>query len=138
MVYVKILTIGVLAMIILDIIWIGGIMSGFYKESLKDFLRFGENGSLSPRILPAILVYIAGALFLTIFVLPLIKASIASGNSLWVASLWGALAGLLMYSFYDLTNLALFEKWTVVITLVDILWGTVLFYITTLMLVFIS
>jgi uncharacterized membrane protein len=138
MVYVKILTIGVLAMIILDIIWIGGIMSGFYKGSLKDFLRFGENGSLSPRILPAILVYIAGALFLTIFVLPLIKASIASGNSLWVASLWGALAGLLMYSFYDLTNLALFEKWTVVITLVDILWGTVLFYITTLMLVFIS
>ncbi len=112
-------------------------MSGFYKDNLKHFLRFGESGNLLPRIAPTVLVYVAATMLLMIFVMPLVRASLASGNSIWIASLWGALAGLLIYAFYDLTNLALFEKWTIVVTVVDILWGMCLFYLTTIVLVLI-
>ncbi len=38
----------------------------------------------------------------------------------------GALFGLVLYGVYDLTNLAVLEKWTLRVTLADIAWGCVL------------
>ena len=37
-----------------------------------------------------------------------------------------ALFGLITYATYDLTNLATIKDWPVLITVVDILWGTAL------------
>ena len=39
--------------------------------------------------------------------------------------LWGALFGLVVYGVYDLTNHALLKDWTLSMTIVDMLWGTV-------------
>jgi uncharacterized membrane protein len=38
----------------------------------------------------------------------------------------GALFGLITYATYDLTNLATLKDWPVLITVVDLIWGTVL------------
>ena len=38
----------------------------------------------------------------------------------------GALFGLILYGVYDLTNLAILEKWTRSMTVADIAWGCVL------------
>ena len=35
----------------------------------------------------------------------------------------GALLGLVLYAFYDLTNYATLEGWTLQMTITDILWG---------------
>jgi uncharacterized membrane protein len=42
------------------------------------------------------------------------------------ALLLGALLGLISYATYDLTNLATLKDWPLVVTVVDLVWGTVL------------
>jgi uncharacterized membrane protein len=42
------------------------------------------------------------------------------------ALLFGALFGLITYATYDLTNLATLKDWPLVVTVVDLIWGTVL------------
>jgi uncharacterized membrane protein len=45
----------------------------------------------------------------------------------WVhAILFGALFGLITYATYDLTNLATMRDWPLLVTAVDLIWGTVL------------
>jgi uncharacterized membrane protein len=39
---------------------------------------------------------------------------------------YAALFGLITYATYDLTNLATVKNWPVLITVVDLVWGTVL------------
>ena len=40
--------------------------------------------------------------------------------------IYGALFGLITYATYDLTNLATLKDWPVIVTVVDLIWGTVL------------
>jgi uncharacterized membrane protein len=42
-----------------------------------------------------------------------------------------ALLGFFVYAVYELTNLALFKNWSVLTVIIDTLWGTVLFGLTT-------
>jgi uncharacterized membrane protein len=45
----------------------------------------------------------------------------------WTQALFlGALLGLISYATYDLTNLATIKDWPLVVTIVDMVWGTVL------------
>ena len=41
------------------------------------------------------------------------------------------LLGFVIYAIYELTNLALFKKWSVIIVIIDSLWGGILFALTT-------
>lgn len=101
-----------------DFIWLGYIMQGLYQRELQGLLRQGPHG-LAPRLVPAILVYILIPAGVMLFVGPRIQ----SGNSLLFAAAWGAAFGLVVYGIYDLTNLATLEKWSLAVTIVDILWG---------------
>jgi uncharacterized membrane protein len=56
----------------------------------------------------------------------LVRPLLAVDASVWQAIAWGALYGLIVYGVYDLTNLAVIEKWSVRMTLADIAWGSVL------------
>jgi uncharacterized membrane protein len=42
------------------------------------------------------------------------------------ALVWGALFGFFTYATYDLTNLATIRDWPLIVTVVDLVWGTVL------------
>jgi uncharacterized membrane protein len=65
------------------------------------------------------LLFIAG---LVIFVI-----SPAVEKHSWVhAILFGALFGLITYATYDLTNLTTIKDWPLLVTLVDLIWGTLL------------
>jgi uncharacterized membrane protein len=45
----------------------------------------------------------------------------------WVhALLYGALFGLVTYATYDLTNMATVKDWPLLVTVVDLVWGSVL------------
>jgi uncharacterized membrane protein len=44
----------------------------------------------------------------------------------WSTVLSGALFGLCCYATYDLTNLATVQGWPLIVTIVDLIWGTVL------------
>lgn len=116
-------TIGLLIpfMLALDYLWIGVLMKGFYLRELGEITR--RNGdTLTPRWGAAILVYLLIPAGLLLFVRPLIVSQPSVVN----AFLRGALFGAVLYGVYDLTNLAILEKWSLRVTIVDIIWGTVL------------
>ena len=109
---------GIIGFMLLDYLWLSKIAKGFYLDKLKDHVLL-DNGSLVPY-LPAIpLVYIVGILGIWLFALPKV-------TSLGTAFLWGALLGFVMYAFYDFTNLATLKDYPWSLTIVDMVWGTLL------------
>ncbi len=106
---------------IADFIWLGFLMKGFYHRELQGLMRQGPEG-FAPRLLPALLVYVLIPAGVVLFVGPHITPT----SSLLSAAAWGAAFGFIVYGIYDLTNLAILEKWSLPITIVDISWGTVL------------
>jgi Predicted membrane protein len=72
--------------------------------------------------LAAIIFYLLFISGLVIFViLPAVEK-----HSLGHALIFGALFGLISYATYDLTNLATLKDWPLQVTIVDLIWGTVL------------
>jgi uncharacterized membrane protein len=65
------------------------------------------------------LIYILGMVYLVLT--PALEK-----KSLTQAIYMGALFGLCGYATYDLTNLATIKDWPLLVTLVDLVWGTVL------------
>jgi uncharacterized membrane protein len=107
--------------LMIDLTWLGVIMKDFYSRELGDLAR-RQGDSLAPRWAAAILVYVLIPAGIVLFVRPLL----GENANLFQAFGWGAIYGLVMYGVYDLTNLAVLEKWTVRMTLADIAWGCVL------------
>lgn len=103
-------------LLLIDFIWIGGVAIGYYRaelgQLLADDIMWGA----------AILFYVFYTIALLVFV---IKPALASG-SIKKALMLGALFGFAAYMTYDLTNLATTRGWPLSITIVDLIWGTVL------------
>lgn len=116
----KLLLVVVPVFLALDFAWLGGAMRGFYSQELGDLARRQED-ALAPRWGAALLVYLLIPGGLVLFVRPLLAG--ASPLSAWG---WGAAFGLVVYGVYDLTNLAVLDKWTLRMTLADVAWGCTL------------
>jgi uncharacterized membrane protein len=43
---------------------------------------------------------------------------------------WGSIFGLVTYGVYDFTNLSVMNNWSITITFIDVVWGSVLCGIT--------
>lgn len=101
-------------MLVLDLIWIGGLGAGFYRSQLGSMLR--------PDVVwPAALAfYVIYALAIAFFVImPAVQV-----HSLLRVVLAGAFLGLAAYAAYDFTNLATITGWPLPVTFVDLAWGT--------------
>ncbi len=114
--------IAMVATLILDIVWIGFLSQGIYKEQLFAMLRLKADQNLDPILWPALMVYLLLPLGICAFVLP----KFGPEDSLIVIAGWGFLFGLIVYGVYDFTNYSLLKDWTLKITLVDWVWGGVL------------
>lgn len=101
---------------LIDMIWLGLVAKGFYRRHLGSLM--------SPNVnwISAILFYLLFIFGLLVFV---IRPAFTGGSPL-DALLYGALFGLVSYATYDLTNLATLKDWPLVVTVVDLIWGTVL------------
>jgi uncharacterized membrane protein len=104
--------------LIIDLIWLGIIMKGFYNQEIGGLMRKSGSG-LAPRWSAAIVVYLLIPAGLLLFVRPML----GDNPTLPQTFGWGALFGLIMYGVYDFTNLAVLEKWTLKVTLADVAWG---------------
>ena len=114
--YLKLYFATLIAFLAIDIVWLGLIARTVYQKYLG-FL-------LTPTI-----NWIAAVLFYLLFILGILVFVVVPGlenNSLKVTLLRAALFGLITYATYDLTNLATVKNWPVLITVMDIAWGTVL------------
>jgi uncharacterized membrane protein len=101
---------------IIDLVWLGLIAKGFYQKHLGYLMR--------PQInwVAAILFYL---LFIIGIVLFAVKPALEVQKPIW-ALVYGALFGFFAYATYDLTNLATVKDWPVIVTVIDLIWGTVL------------
>ena len=113
-IYLYLLTIPVFFGI--DMIWLGFVAKGFYRNNLGPLLRQDVNW---PAAIVFYLLYIGGILFFA--TLPALQK-----NSLQQAVVLGALFGFFAYATYDLTNLATLKGWPLHVAIVDIIWGIVL------------
>jgi uncharacterized membrane protein len=90
-------------------------MKSFYQQA---FLAL--NTPMTMRIMVGLLTWaciVGGSLY---FVMPTLE------NSFFQAFFQGAVYGLVLYSVYDLTNLSIFQHWSIPMTIIDIAWGTIL------------
>ena len=89
---------------------------GFYRRQLGHLM--------SPKVnwISAVLFYLLFIVGLLVFA---IRPALVSGAPLH-ALFYGALLGLISYATYDLTNLATIKDWPVIVTVIDLIWGTVL------------
>jgi len=100
----------------IDLIWLGLMNSRFYKTQLAGFMSDKVNW------LPAILFYL---LFIAGLLLLVVLPAVEHGS--WIrALLLGGLLGMVAYATYDLSNLATLKSWPLIVSIVDILWGTTL------------
>lgn len=114
--YLKLYLATLIAFFAIDMVWLGLVARTFYRKHLG-FLM-----APSPNWLAAILFYLLFVGGILVFVVvPGLEA-----GSLKTTLLRAALFGLITYATYDLTNLATVKDWPVTITVVDLIWGTVL------------
>jgi len=114
--YLKLYLATLVAFFAIDMVWLGLVARSFYRRHLGFLL------APNPNWLAAIIFYLLFILGILLFVvLPGLK-----GNSLRTTLLNAALFGLITYATYDLTNLATVKNWPVLVTVVDLIWGTVL------------
>lgn len=101
---------------VLDFLWLGVLMSSFYKAQFGDLGRIVD-GKFEILYLPAFGVYVLLALGVSFF-------AILPGASLGTVFFRGAVLGLIIYGVYDMTNKATLIKWPLPLMAVDIAWGT--------------
>lgn len=109
-------TAAVIAFLIIDGLWLGLIAKNFYANNLGELLR--KNFLILPGAV-FYLVYTAGLVFLAV-------RPMQPELSLANVALYGAIVGVLSYGTYDMTNLSTLRDWPVIVSVVDLLWGTVL------------
>ncbi|MFA5660497.1 MAG: DUF2177 family protein [Bacilli bacterium] len=97
--------------IVVDLVWLVVIARKLYKKYLgyimTDKVRWG-----------------AALIFYVIFIAGLVFFAIMPANNALMAMLYGGLLGFLGYATYDLTNLATLKGWPVAVTIIDLIWGT--------------
>jgi uncharacterized membrane protein len=101
---------------VIDMVWLGVVAKGFYRKHL--------GALLSPKVnwAAALLFYLLFIVGLVVFV---IRPALAQGEP-FKALLLGGFFGLISYATYDLSNLATLKDWPVIVTVVDLVWGTAL------------
>ena len=114
--YLKLYFATLIAFLAIDMVWLGFVARTIYQKYLGFLLAPTTN-------------WIAALLFYLLFILGILVFVVVPGlekNSLKVTLLRAALFGLITYATYDLTNLATVKNWPVLITVIDMAWGTVL------------
>jgi uncharacterized membrane protein len=102
---------------LIDLIWIGVLAKDFYAENIGGMLRDSVNW---PAALLFYLIYVGG--IVQFVLLPALN----SGTGIRHTALMGGMLGLFAYGTFDLTALALLAGWPLVVTVVDMIWGTLL------------
>ncbi|MCR4329571.1 MAG: DUF2177 family protein [Candidatus Roizmanbacteria bacterium] len=100
----------------IDMLWLGLIARKFYAQQLGFLMKDPISWT------PAILFYLLFVGGLVIFII----APAMEKKSIFYALAYGALFGLITYATYDLTNLATLKQWPLLVTVVDLVWGTTL------------
>jgi len=114
--WMKVYLIAVAVFFTIDLVWLGVVAQRFYQNQIGFLLSPRVNW---PAAITFYLIYIVGMVFFAI------RPALAQDR--WEVALFtGAFFGFITYATYDLTNLATLKDWPLLVTVVDLLWGTTL------------
>jgi len=100
----------------IDMVWLVLVARKFYQQQIGFLMKPDIN-------------WFAAGIFYLLFIVGLVTFVISPAveKQSWVhALLYGALFGLITYTTYDLTNLATIKDWPMLVTIIDLIWGSVL------------
>lgn len=122
-VYLKVFVIAFIIFIIIDLFWLGLIAKDLYQREMGHLLKSNVNFTA------AIIFYLIFVIALSVFVIvPGIE-----GESIVKVILLGALFGFASYATYDLTNYATIEGFPLKMVIIDLIWGSSLGTLTSLL-----
>lgn len=98
-----------------DFVWLGTVALNFYRSQLGGLLMEKPNLPVAAAFYA---LYVIGLVYFC--VLPALNA-----GSWTLALVNGALFGFFAYATYDLTNLSTLVNWSAAVSVVDLIWGTV-------------
>lgn len=114
--FLKLYLLSFASLLAIDSLWLVKIAPKLYKSNI------GHLMAANPNLIAAGLFYLIYIVGLVVFVVqPAVHA-----KSVMDAVTRGALFGLVAYSTFDLTANAVFKDWPAKITVIDMLWGTIL------------
>lgn len=106
--------IALVIFLVIDMVWLTLIAKNLYAQQL------GYLMAPKAKLIAALLFYLLFVLGLQFFVL---NPALAAGS--WKTALFaGMFFGLVTYATYDLTNLATVKDWPVLVTALDLVWGS--------------
>lgn len=114
--FIKLYLIALPVFFVIDMAWLVLVAKKFYQDQIGFLMKPDVN-------------WFAAIIFYLLFIggLVLFVISPAVEKHSWIhALLYGAFFGLITYATYDLTNLATLKDWPILVTIVDLIWGTVL------------
>jgi uncharacterized membrane protein len=100
----------------IDMVWLVLVARKFYQQQIGFLMKPDIN-------------WFAAVIFYLLFIVGLVTFVISPAveKQSWIhALLYGALFGLITYATYDLTNLATIKDWPMLVTIIDLIWGSVL------------
>jgi uncharacterized membrane protein len=106
---------SLVTLLVLDGIWLGLVARTFYRNQLGDLML------PQPNLGIAAIFY----LFFAVAIALLAVTPALGAGSLPRALIFGAVLGLAAYGTYDITNLSTLKNWPVLVSFVDMGWGTV-------------
>jgi uncharacterized membrane protein len=114
--FIKLFLIALPVFFIIDMIWLVVIAKSFYQNQIGFLMKPEINWFAA---ITFYLIFIAG--LVTFVISPSVE------KQSWTnALLYGALFGLITYATYDLTNFATIKGWPILVTIVDLIWGSTL------------
>ena len=117
--YFKLYLLSFIAFLAIDAVWLGLVAKNFYAKHL------GYLMAEQPNLVAALIFYLIFVVaILVLIVVPTLQ------SPLWKTLLMAALFGFASYATYDLTNLATVKDWPLIVTIVDLIWGTSIATIT--------
>jgi uncharacterized membrane protein len=112
--FIKMYVVSLVSFLALDSVWLVLVAPKFYKKHI------GYVMAQNPNLFAAGLFYLLFMVGLVVFV---IQPAVNDGS--WQTALYrGALFGLVSYATFDLTNQAVVKNWPWLVTGVDLIWGT--------------
>lgn len=114
--FIKMYLIAFIVFLLVDALWLSLVANNFYKTHLGFIMKKNPN-------------YLAAIIFYLIFIVGLVYFVIKPGieaESIGQIIIGGLLFGFVSYATYDLTNLATLKDWPIIVTIVDLIWGSIL------------
>jgi uncharacterized membrane protein len=114
--FLKLFLIALPVFFVIDMVWLVLVAKNFYQKQIGFLMKPDIN-------------WFAAIIFYLLFIGGLVTFVISPAleKHSWIHALsYGALFGLITYATYDLTNLATIKDWPLAVTIVDLIWGSVL------------